>query len=197
MIEESVNYTYVLIHLIRIYGPFLKRWVLENHDFAVPSSFPPSCALCPNNLCGLHLYVLCLNGANWKKILRRCDFFFLFLPLSPCSLIKVHWLQMSFPYLTSKYLRSLRVSLGAWLWSSSLVVTDKRCFHKLACAGRLTPGWSTQSRSLALSCGEWNVLPWKPCHLHSESSRATADLSRKVTRACPSLPLLRNSMWAA
>lgn len=58
---ESVNYIYLLIHLLRIYGLFLRHQVAEDHDYAVPIPISLSHALCPNNLCGLCLYMLCLN----------------------------------------------------------------------------------------------------------------------------------------
>lgn len=61
VIEESVNYMYLLVHLIRIYRLLLKHRVFENHDFAVPVSFPLSRVPCLDNLCGLRLYMLCLN----------------------------------------------------------------------------------------------------------------------------------------
>ena len=60
-IEESVNYIYLLVHLIRICGLLLKYRVFGDHDFAVPISLPVSHALCLDNLCGLRLCMLCLS----------------------------------------------------------------------------------------------------------------------------------------
>lgn len=59
--HDSVNYIYLLIHLIRIYGLLLKHEVFESHNYAIPIPTPPSHALCPNNLCGMCLCMLCLN----------------------------------------------------------------------------------------------------------------------------------------
>lgn len=64
----------------------------------VPSPVPKS------SLRLVFVYVVSKLGQLKKKTLRRCDFF-----LSAQSLIKLHWLHMSSPHLTSKYLKSVRV----------------------------------------------------------------------------------------